>query len=115
MTDRIEYATAKERDVEVLRASFDRGAAWTKEQAAVTLEIPERRFRAAVAVLRAAGYPVVSWSEEGSVYRKALDIRELDRFIDSELLPRVRKLEREARAMRTQGRTYFVVKQQQLI
>jgi hypothetical protein len=115
MTDRIEYATAKDRDVDRLRASLDRGAAWTKEQAAMTLEIPERRFRAAIAVLRAQGYPVVSWSEEGSTYRKAKDITELDRFIDSELLPRVRKLEREARAMRTHGRAYFVVKQQQLI
>lgn len=115
MTDRAEYATAKEADVARVRDLFDKGAALTKERAVAIHGIPERRFRAAVAALRAAGYPVVSWSEEGSTYRKARDIAELDLFIDSELLPRMRKLEREARAMRTFGRDHFRTTQPTLI
>lgn len=107
MSDRAEFATAKANDVETLRRSFEQGVVWTKEQAAAGLGIPERRFRAAVAALRAQGYPVVSWSEEGSTYRKAKDVKELDLFIDSELLPRMRKLDREARAMRNVGRTHY--------
>lgn len=94
-------------DVAVLRHSLEHGAAWTKTQAEQSLGIPERRFRAAVAALRAEGYPVVSWSEEGSTYRKARDRAEVDRFIDTELIPRMRKLEFEARSMRTLSRKWL--------
>jgi hypothetical protein len=107
VSERTEYATAKDTDVAKIRELFDAGIALTKEIARERYIIPDRRFRAAVAALRAEGYPCVSWSSEGSTYRKARDIAELDAFIDGELLPRIRKLEREARAMRTFGRDYY--------
>lgn len=96
-----------EGDVLKLRDSFEAGSEWTKDAAAVHFDMSERRFRAAVAALRATGYPVVSYSEEGSTYRKAKDVREVDHFIDTELLPRMRKLEAEARAMRTLSRRWL--------
>jgi hypothetical protein len=107
VSSRTEYATALESDVVAIQGAFEAGQQLTKDDASRIYRIPERRFRAAVAAMRANGYPVVSWSEEGSTYRKAKDIAELDLFIDSELLPRMRKLEREARAMRTRGRDHF--------
>lgn len=112
---RSEYATAHEGDVATLRAAFEAGSALTKELAMFTYAIPERRFRAAVAALRAEGYPVVSFSEAGSTYRKAKDADEMERFIDTELVPRYRKIENEARAMRTRGRSYFQVTQGTLL
>lgn len=107
MSERQDYATAEDGDVEKLRGSFERGAAWTKQQAATTLGIPDRRFRAAIAALRLEGYPVVSWSEEGSVYRKAHDRDELERFLMDEVHSRRMKLERQERAMRTHGPTWL--------
>lgn len=115
MSERAQYATAKQSDVAVLRTAFDRWQRLTKDEAEKAYGIPERRFRAAVAALRAEGYPVVSWSSEGSTYRKARDIAELDLFLDSEILPRIRKLEREARAMRTNGRDHYRTTQPTLI
>ena len=113
--DRAQFATSFEGDVDYLRRCFDEGHEITKGDATSAHGIPERRFRAAIAQLRADGYPVVSWSEQGSVYRKASDVAEMSRFIDTELVPRIRKLEREARAMRTNGPTYYRVHQPALI
>lgn len=78
-------ATASRRDIVQLREAFERGGEMTKEVAAKTLKIPERRFRAAVSALRHEGYPVVSFSEKRSKYRKAIDDAELDEFIRTEL------------------------------
>lgn len=119
--DRQQYATAREADVEVLRESFERGDVWTKvrERDLVVCtggaELPDRRFRAAVAALRDEGTPIVSWSEEGSAYRLARSLEEADRFVDHELIPRFRKLERQARRIREKSRTYFNVTQPTLL
>ena len=115
MTERSEYATAHDADVNVLLAAFERGQSFTKEQAKNELGIPDRRFRAAVAKLREQGEPIVSWSEEGSVYRMARDAEEAHRFIDSELIPRIRHLERQARHIRIGIPVKFKVNHQQLI
>ena len=115
MTTRAAYATAREADVDVLRRAFESGGELARDTAHLSLGVPERRFRAAVAALRAEGYPVISASEQGSRYRKAKDIAELDAFIDGELLPRIRKLEREARAMRTFGRDHYRTTQPTLL
>jgi hypothetical protein len=115
MTDRSEYATAKDGDVLILLSQFEKGVAFTKEQALRDLGIPDRRFRAAVAKLREQGEPIVSWSEEGSTYRMARDAQEAERFIDQELLPRIRHLERQARHIRIGIGVRFKVHQERLI
>jgi hypothetical protein len=71
-----------EDDVALLRGVFDRGARLTKPEARARYGIEERRFRAAVSELRRRGYPVVSFSEQGNTYRKAVDVQELDHFIN---------------------------------
>lgn len=113
--ERAEYATAKDADVNILLSAFERGEAFTKERAKHELGIPDRRFRAAVAKLREQGEPIVSWSEEGSTYRMAHDAEEAHRFIDTELVPRIRHLERQARHIRIGIPVRFKVRQQQLI
>jgi hypothetical protein len=100
VSERTEYATAKDTDVNILLRAFERGQSFTKDQAKNELGIPDRRFRAAVAQLREQGEPIVSWSEEGSVYRMARDAEEAHRFVDTELVPRIRHLERQARHIR---------------
>lgn len=87
-------------DATRLRESFERGAQWTREEADRIWGWNDRRFRLAVAELRDSGYPVVSESERGSVYRKARTREEAEAFIDRELVSRTRKLEDQIRAMR---------------
>lgn len=107
MTTRAEYATAKEGDVARLRDAFEQGRAFTKEHAREDFGIAERPFRAAVAELRAQGYPVISSSDASSTYRKAKDRAELDRFIQSEVNSRRMQLERQERALRRIGPTWL--------
>lgn len=115
MSERAAYATAKTEDVERLRASFESGSEWTKDLAHHHFGWNERRFRAAVEALRDEGMPIVSWSEKDSTYRMARDAAEADRFVDTELVPRIRKLERRARRIRESKSRYFTTHQQQLI
>jgi len=115
MSERTEYSTAHDGDVNVLLAAFEAGRALTKQRAQNEFGIPERRFRAAVAKLREQGEPIVSWSEEGSAYRMAKDAAEAELFIERELLPRIRHLERQVRHIRIGIPVKFKVTQQQLI
>lgn len=98
-------------DADVLRAAFDRGDELTKEVAQARYGWGDRRFRSIVEALRDEGYPVVSFSEHGSTYRKAASAAEADRFVDEELVPRIRKLERRARRIRESKPIYFGVQQ----
>jgi DNA-binding transcriptional regulator PaaX len=114
VTDRSDYATASQADVAVLRDAFTEGKEITKDFAADVLGIPERRMRAAVAELRDEGMPIVSFSDADSTYHLARDAAEADRFIDTELVPRIRKLERRARRIR-ENKHRWLDQQQQLI
>jgi len=104
---RAEYLMAGVDDVTKLRESLERGAQWTKDAAKRTWGWNERRFRAAVAELRQHGYPVISSSEEGSVYRKARSRAEVEEFIERELVSRTRKLEEQIREMRRAADKHF--------
>lgn len=115
MTLRSEHLTVTEEDVNVLLKAFNVGRALTKEEGRALYGIPERRFRAAVARLREQGEPIVSWSEEGSTYRMAKDADEAERFINSELLPRIRHLDRQVRNIRIGLPVRFKVHQARLI
>jgi len=120
MTDRTAYATALDHDTDVLLRAFNarhatKADGLTKAEAARLYDIPERRFRAAVAKLREQGEPIVSWSEEGSTYRMARDAAEAERFIDTELLPRIGHLQRQVRNIRIGIPVRFKVHQERLI
>lgn len=94
-------------DVERLRTSLDAGAEWTRDRAYRSFRWNERRFRSAVAELRKEGYPVISVSEQGNVYRKAKTRSECEAFIERELVSRTRKLEEQIREMRAAADKYF--------
>jgi len=113
--ERVEDATARPRDVALLKALFGEGRELTKQVALDRYRIPARRFRAAVSELRRQGYPVVSWSIAGSVYRRAASEAELDAFVRAEILSRATDLFSQATAMRREARAHFEPIQQQLI
>jgi hypothetical protein len=115
LAERVEEWTAHDADVSTLLAAFNRGEALTKEQGRTRYGIPERRFRAAVSKLRDQGEPIVSWSQEGSTYRMARDAAEADQFLATELIPRIRELERRVRHIRMGMRVRFGANQQRLI
>lgn len=104
---RASYLMAHVEDVIRLRESFDRGAEWTRDQAAKRWGWSDRRFRKAVNELRQSGYPVISTSEHGSAYRRAKDIAELDAFIERELVSRSRDIEEQIRALREGAPRHF--------
>ena len=104
---RASYRSAHAEDVERLRESFERGAEWTRKQAEVRWGWHERRFRHAVSELRLSGYPVISSSEAGSVYRKARSREEVEGFIERELLPRANALREEAQLLQRAADHYF--------
>lgn len=98
----------KERnDIERVREALERGGELDKRAAFATMKIPERRFRKAVSSLRAEGYPVVSWSERGSRYRKAIDQAELDTFIASEIDSRIADLATQKAALQRERRRWL--------
>jgi hypothetical protein len=101
------YAHTSLDDVTRLRLSFDEGTAWTKDAALRQWGWADRRFRATVSRLREEGYPVISVSEQGSVYRRAANRAELEQFIDRELLSRTRDLEAQIRALRDGADKHF--------
>lgn len=115
MTVHAEQWTALDCDVVVLLDAFNRGEALTKDLGLQRYGIPERRFRAAVSKLRDIGEPIVSWSQEGSTYRMARDAAEADRFLETELVPRIRELERRVRHIRIGMKVRFGAYQQRLI
>lgn len=107
MRSREFFAPAGLDELTRLRQSFDRGAELTKAEAQRMWGWNERRFRARVSQLREEGYPVISLSEQGSRYRKARDRRELDDFIDRELVSRTRDIEAQIRALRDGADKHF--------
>jgi hypothetical protein len=106
VSERSDYAQAEIDDVHRLELAFEHGAELTKDLAKKTMGIPERRFRAAVSELRRRSYPVVSFSEQASTYRKAVNVQELERFIDSELVTRAREIEQRIRALRERASSW---------
>lgn len=94
-------------DADILRMAFDHGVSWTRVTAWRELGWHDRRFRRAVADLRESGYPVISESGENSTYRKARSREEVERFIESELVSRSRKLEQQIRSLRDGADRYF--------
>lgn len=107
MKQRAEYTVARQEDIEILRASLDTGAEWTKDSWRTVMGWNERRFRATVAALREIGYPVISTSEKGSTYRKAWSEGELEDFIRRELSSRIRHLDYQISALRSAAHRYF--------
>lgn len=101
------YAQIGVDDMTRLRASLDKGESWTKDSALNRWGWADRRLRATVAELRRAGYPVISISEQGSVYRKATSRTEVEDFINRELVSRTRKLEEQIREMRAAADQHF--------
>jgi len=107
MRGRDVYAHTSLDDVSRLRESLERGAELTKADANRMWGWHERKFRATVSRLREEGYPVVSWDEQGSRYRKAHDRAELEKFLDTVLLSRVRDLETQIRVLREGAERHF--------
>lgn len=107
-----DHGAARHRDVEVVRVLLEEGRELTKEETRRRWGVPERRFRAAVSALRLEGYPVISGSTEGSTYRKAISMTELDSFIDAELVSRTRVLEQQIRELRQSAPRHFGVSEQ---
>lgn len=107
MKQRVEYTIARQEDIETLRLSLDTGAEWTKESWRAVMGWSERRFRATISALREIGYPVISTSEKGSTYRKAWSEKELEEFIFRELQSRIRHLDYQVFALRSEAPRYF--------
>lgn len=93
-------------DVEVLRAVFGSGRSVVRGEVWDRYRIGDRRFRAAVRVLREAGVPVIAESAEGSAYRLARSPQELETFV-AELRSRARSLEEQVRALEAHASAYF--------
>lgn len=106
---RYPYAAVEVRtsDAYRLRESLEFGSEWTKDEATRAWGWGERRFRLAVTALRESGYPVISTSEAGSVYRKARSREEVEEFVSRELISRARNLEEQARRIRAAADKYF--------
>lgn len=104
-----------EADVLLLAGVFDRGARLTKPEARARYGLGERRFRKAVNALRHDGYPVVSDSDAGSVYRKATSASELTTFRERELRSRAMDLLEQDRALAAHVNDHFVPTQLRLV
>jgi hypothetical protein len=111
----IDYTKAQPIDVRLVRTLLDEGRSLQKAEVKRRWGIEPRKFRAAISELRRQGYPVVSWSTAGSVYRKAHDEAELEAFLKAEILSRATDLFTQATAMRRDARAHFEPIQQQLI
>ena len=94
-------------DADALRLSLAKGDEWSRRDGSAYFGWNDRRFRDAVATLRQQGYPVVSTSGEGSVYRLARSREELEAFVEREIVSRSRELEEQARALRDAADKYF--------
>lgn len=94
-------------DADMLRPTLDAGKEWTRVMARAAFGWSDRRFRKAIADLREGGYPVVSTSDAGSVYRRARTREEVEDFIERELITRTRQLEHQIRALRDGADRYF--------
>ena len=105
--DLVVHVLSEREDAETLRLSLEFGSEWTRDEARRAWGWNERRFRLAVATLRELGYPVVSASESGSVYRKARSREEVMEFINRELSPRAEALGRQISAMRAEADRFF--------
>lgn len=105
-TDRSNHGRAHPADVDVLRAAFDSGRAIARGEVWERYRIGDRRFRAAVTVLRLSGLPVIAESSEGSTYRLARTTGELEAFL-GELRSRARSLEEQIRALEAHAPAHF--------
>ena len=114
MSVRREYATAAEDAVARVRELLDGGAEIVRAEVRAILDMDERRFRAAVSILRRRGYPVISSSEQGSTYRKARSREELEAFIGRELRPRAIDLLEQEQRLREHAADHFDPRQMQL-
>lgn len=114
MATRREYATAAEDAVARVRELLDDGAEIVRAEVRTVLDMDERKFRAAVSVLRRRGYPVISSSEQGSTYRKARSREELEAFIGRELRPRAIDLLEQEKRLREHAGEHFEPRQMQL-
>lgn len=112
---RSEFATARPRDVALLKVLFSEGRELTKEIALNRYRVPPRRMRAAVAELRRQGMPVVSFSTAGSTYRLAHSEAEAEAFVASEVMSRATDLLEQARQIRAHAREWFAPIQPQLL
>ncbi len=115
LVDRAEFASARPRDVALLKVLFAEGKELTKQIALDRYRIPARRFRSAVSELRRSGYPVVSWSAKDSTYHLARSEDELESFLKAEILSRATDLFAQSAAMRRDARIHFAPIQQVLV
>ena len=111
---RKEYATAAEDTVARVRELLDGGAEIVRADVRAVLDMDERKFRAAVSILRRRGYPVISSSEQGSTYRKARSREELEAFIARELRPRAIDLLEQEQRLHEHAPDHFEPRQLQL-
>lgn len=111
---RTENATAAEDTVARVRELLDGGAEIVRAEVRAVLDMDERKFRAAVSMLRRRGYPVVSSSEQGSTYRKARSREELEAFIARELRPRAIDLLEQEQRLHEHAADHFEPRQLQL-
>jgi biotin operon repressor len=68
------------------------GELWLRHQLAERLEIHDRELRAAVEVLRHAGFPILARSERPGGYRLTDDPDEIEDYIERELTPRAMRM-----------------------
>lgn len=115
LVDRAEFASARPRDVALLRALFAEGRELTKAIAKDRYHIEPRAFRAAVSELRRRGMPIVSYSTPGSTYHLARDEREAEAFVAAEIMSRATDLLEQARAIRAHARDWFDPQQLTLV
>ena len=115
LVDRSEFATARPRDVALLKVLLEEGRELTKAVALEKYRIPARRMRAAISELRRQGYPVISHSSAGSTYRRARSEAEAEAFVASEVMSRATDLLEQARAIRAHARSFFAPIQPELI
>lgn len=94
-------------DIDVIRAAFDSGRAISRDEVWARYRINDRAFRRCVQLLRLDGYPVISTSEQGSEYRRARSQRELEDFVERELISRARDIEEQVRALRDSAPRHF--------
>lgn len=99
-------ATPRTSDVELVRSVLASGRAIARAEVWDRYRIGDRRFRAAVRVLRESGVPVIAESAEGSAYRLARTTAELQQFVN-ELRSRARSLEEQVRALEENAPRYF--------